>query len=340
MRRLSGQSHFDTAVGCATARSLVNEHEAPIEKGGRPMKTTLLVLLTSILFFALLNGGGFSKHNAGSQEQTGTTAPRTAVQQHTKPPAVSVIHVSFRPLNLALIPGGITSVEEFRQRVAEDPTLNSFFGSCNVEATIEPLPDDILVFIAFRRGEEIKWTRRPLLVHKGEYVLTFCGKTVLARCGNLISWSPMQPSEDVPPSLLETPIDETPNPQTSDHPAPNHLASQVAQAPHQRATLDGELGVVGSMDGGHGIKLVKVTRGSPAANAGLLAGDTLLALDGVNVNSKRALDAQFANREAGSKMIATIMHGGWTYDVTITKTEVHSVDYSLGLLFPGHTVNR
>lgn len=299
---------------------------------------TLLVLLTSIPFFALLNRGGFSIQNAASQEQTRTTAPRTAVKQHTKPPAVSVINVSFRPLNLALIPGGITSVEEFLQRIAEDPTLNSFFGSCDVEATIQPLPDDILVFIAFRRGQEIKWARRPLLVHKGEYVLTFCGKTVLARCGNLISWTPMQPSEDVPPSFLEAPVEERPNPQASDPPAPVYLASQVAEAPLERVTLDRTLGVVGSIDGADGIRIVKVTRGSPAANAGLLAGDTVLALDGVKVKSKSALDAQFANREAGSKIIATIMHGGWTYDVTITKADVHTFDHSLGFLFPGHAV--
>jgi hypothetical protein len=302
------------------------------------MKTTVTLLVLLTLFFALLNRGGFSKDNAASQEQTGTIAPRTAVEQHTKQPAVSVIHVSFRPLNLALIPGGITSVEEFLQRVAEDPTLNSFFGSCDVEATIQPLPDDILVFIAFRRGQEIKWARRPLLVHKGEYVLTFCGKTVLARCGNLISWTPMQPSEDVPPSLLEAPVEESPNPQASDHPAPSYPASQVAEAPVERVTLDRALGVIGSIDGTYGIKIVKVTRGSPAANAGLLAGDTVLALDGVKVKSERALDAQFANREAGSKIIATILHGGWTYDVTITKADMHTFDHSLGFLFPGHTV--
>ena len=58
---------------------------------------------------------------------------------------------------------------------------------------MQPLPDDILVFMAFRRGQEIKWTRRPLVVHKGEYVLTFCGKTVLARCGNLIAGRPCNP---------------------------------------------------------------------------------------------------------------------------------------------------
>jgi len=298
----------------------------------------LLVLLTSILYFGPLNRGVFPKYNAGSQEQTGTKAPGTAVEQHKKAPAVSVIHVSFRPLNLALIPGGITSVEEFRQRVAEDPTLNSFFGSCDVGASFQPLPDDILAFIAFRRGQEIKWTRRPLLVHKGEFVLTFCGKTVLARCGNLISWTPMQPSEDVPPSLLETPVEERPNPQASDQPAPSYRASQVAEAPLERVPLDRALGVVGSMDGGYGIKIVGVTRGSPAAKAGLLAGDTVLALNGIKVKSERALEAQFANREAGSKIIATIMHGGWIYDVTITKANVHAFDHSLGFLFPGHTV--
>ena len=303
------------------------------------MKTTVTLLVLLTLFFALLNRGGFSKDNAASQEQTGTTTPRTGVEQHTKQPAVSVIHVSFRPLNLALIPGGITSVEEFLQRVAEDPTLNSFFGSCDVEATIQPLPDDILVFIAFRRGQEIKWTRRPLLVHKGEYVLTFCGKTVLARCGNLISWTPMQPSEDVPPSLLETPVEESPNPQASKYPAPSYLASRVAEAPLER-TLDRALGVVGSIDGAYGIKIVRVTPGSPAANAGLLAGDTLLALDGVDVKSERALDAQLANREAGFKMIATIMHGGWTYDVPIMKADAHAFDHSLGFLFPGHSVGH
>jgi PDZ domain len=301
------------------------------------LTVTILVLLTTLLYFAPRNSGVFWKRNAVSQEQTGTTAPRTVVEQHKKPPAVSVIRVSFRPLNLALIPGGITSVEEFRQRVAEDPTLNSFFGSCNVAATFQPLPDDILVFIAFRRGQEIKWTRRPLVVHKDEYVLTFCGKTVLARCGNLISWSPMQPSEDVPPSLLETPVEERPTPQASDHPALSYLTSQVAEAPIDRA-----LGAIGSMDGAYGIKIVNVTPGSPAANAGLVPGDTVLALDGLRVNGERALDAQFANRKAGSKIIATIMHGGWTYDVTITKADAHTFDHSLGFLFPGHTleINR
>jgi hypothetical protein len=119
-----------------------------------------------------------------------------------------MIPASFRPLNLALLRGGFTSVDEFFERVNGDPILHSFYGDCtDRHASIHTLTQDALVFTAFRRENQIKWAKRPLLVHKGEYVLTFCGKTVLARCGNLVSMAAMQPSEDIPPDLLETPVD-------------------------------------------------------------------------------------------------------------------------------------
>jgi hypothetical protein len=76
------------------------------------------------------------------------------------------------------------------------------------------LPEDITAFSTFRKGDKIAWAQKPLLIKKGEYVITFCGKTVLARCGNLISVSPMQPSEDVPPALLEAPSEPVEAPLT------------------------------------------------------------------------------------------------------------------------------
>jgi len=122
--------------------------------------------------------------------------------------AAPMIPASFRPLNFALLRGGFTSVDEFFERVHEDPILYSFYGDCaDRNAAMHPLAEDIIVFSTFRKGAQIKWASKPLRVRKGEYVMTFCGKTVLARCGNLISMAAMQPSEDVPPALLETPVD-------------------------------------------------------------------------------------------------------------------------------------
>jgi hypothetical protein len=122
--------------------------------------------------------------------------------------AAPMIPVSFRPLNFALLRGGFTSVDEFFERVNEDPALHAFYGDCvDRDASMHALPEDVMVFSTFRKGNQIKWAQKPLLVHKGEYVMTFCGKTVLARCGNLVSMAAMQPSEDVPPAVLETPVD-------------------------------------------------------------------------------------------------------------------------------------
>jgi hypothetical protein len=122
--------------------------------------------------------------------------------------SAALMAVSFRPLNFALLRGGFTSVDEFFERVNEDPILHSFYGDCaDRNAAMHTLHEDVMVFTAFRRGNQIKWAEKPLLVRKGEYVMTFCGKTVLARCGNLTSMASMQPSEDIPPALLEEPID-------------------------------------------------------------------------------------------------------------------------------------
>jgi hypothetical protein len=147
------------------------------------------------------------KKTAAASELTGAAPVETPAAES------AVIPAAFRPLNLALIRGGFTSTDEFFQRVQADPVLKSFYGTCSdPQATMKPLAEDVLVFSTFRRGDEIKWTRKPMLVHQGEYILTFCGKTVLARCANLISYSPMQPSEDVPPSLLEIPADSMTDP--------------------------------------------------------------------------------------------------------------------------------
>jgi len=126
-----------------------------------------------------------------------------------------LIHASFRPLNFALLRGGFSSVNEFFQRVHDDPILHDFYGDCaDRNASMHALPEDITAFSTFRKGDKIKWAQKLLLIKKGEYVITFCGKTVLARCGNLISLAPMQPSEDVPPSLLEEPVEPTEAPLT------------------------------------------------------------------------------------------------------------------------------
>jgi len=153
----------------------------------------------------------FQAVNRGAKRLAAPSKPATPAAKSMRPIATAVantpiIHASFRPLRLSLLRGGFNSVDEFFERVHQDPVLHDFYGDCaDRNASMHALPEDIVTFSTFRRGNEIKWAQKPIVVKKGEYVMTFCGKTVLARCGNLVSVSPMQPSEDVPPALLEDP---------------------------------------------------------------------------------------------------------------------------------------
>ncbi len=181
------------------------------------------ILLTLVLFV----GGYFafrtfhdSYNSQAATKMAGTSKQENQHSDALPAPGPStagtpIVHASFRPLNFALLRGGFSSVNEFFERVHDDPVLHDFYGDCaDRNASMFPLPEDITAFSTFRKGDMIKWARKPLLIKKGEYVMMFCGKTVLARCGNLISVSPMQPSEDVPPALLEVPSEPVEAPLT------------------------------------------------------------------------------------------------------------------------------
>jgi hypothetical protein len=168
----------------------------------KKVRGAIFVLLCGLFAFQVVNLG--AKRLAAPSKPAAPAVPaRPAAMKVANTP---IIHASFHPLRYSLMRGGFNSVDEFFERVNEDSTLHDFYGDCaDRDASMHALPEDIVTFSTFRKGNEIKWAQKPLLVKKGEYVMTFCGKTVLARCGNLVSVSPMQPSEDVPPALLEDP---------------------------------------------------------------------------------------------------------------------------------------
>jgi hypothetical protein len=168
----------------------------------------LILLVASMFTFQAIRGARRSSASMKAASSVTKQTQHADASPKSDPPVAEtpIIHASFRPLNFALLRGGFSSVNEFFDRVHDDPVLHAFYGDCaDRNASMHALPEDITAFSTFRKGNKIAWAARPLLVKKGEYVMTFCGKTVLARCGNLISASPMTPSEDIPPALLEAP---------------------------------------------------------------------------------------------------------------------------------------
>jgi hypothetical protein len=70
-------------------------------------------------------------------------------------------------------------------------------------------------------------------------------------------------------------------------------------------------------DGLDGVKILDITPFGPAARAGLVVGDIIVAIDGIAVTSDEALNILLASRKPGSQISVTFMHIAWLMEATL-----------------------
>jgi hypothetical protein len=71
-------------------------------------------------------------------------------------------------------------------------------------------------------------------------------------------------------------------------------------------------------DGLDGVKILDIAPFGPAARAGLVGGDIIVALDGIAVTSDETLNTELASRKPGSQVRVTFMHIAWVMEATLT----------------------
>jgi serine protease Do len=67
-----------------------------------------------------------------------------------------------------------------------------------------------------------------------------------------------------------------------------------------------------------GIKVVKPNDGGPAANAGILPGDVILSIDGVEVESMQRFVATIGDRGAGAQVRLRVLRSGKEHTLSVT----------------------
>jgi hypothetical protein len=119
-----------------------------------------------------------------------------------------------RPLYpYSVVPGGISSAAELRAATERDAEVRQHYAGLNLaNARVERLREAKLVYVSYRRGNRIFWTRNAVRLAKGERVITDGAVMIRARCGNRISEVPMAPVEAgtaaVPAEAMELPAAE------------------------------------------------------------------------------------------------------------------------------------
>jgi len=141
----------------------------------------------------------------------------------------------------SVIPGGVRSTAELRDRTAHDLVVAKHYAGFHFErARVVEVEQSRLVYLSYRRGQQVYWTRKQASLHKGEKLITDGQITARTRCGNQVSTLPHTETSPEEPTMAE--FDR-----------PDAMASGVEHLNSELLQVDPLLPLGPSMPGGGGM---------------------------------------------------------------------------------------
>ena len=122
--------------------------------------------------------------------------------------ATLVLPANDRPVYpYSIIPGGVESVDELKQAMANDPVVAKHFAAFDLsKARVETLQQPRVAHVSYRRGQDVFWTAKPVVIPAGERVITDGTNTARVRCANCVADRPGAVSATEPsPETLDRP---------------------------------------------------------------------------------------------------------------------------------------
>jgi hypothetical protein len=101
----------------------------------------------------------------------------------------------------SVIPGGVENAQELKNAVLHDPVVAGHYADFNLaKARIVRLDNNRAVYVSYRLGDRVYWTKKALKLFKGERLISDGVHQARARCGNRLSYTPAQPVSPLEPT--------------------------------------------------------------------------------------------------------------------------------------------
>ena len=101
----------------------------------------------------------------------------------------------------SVIPGGVRSARDLKEAVRREALVAQHYSGFDFKsAHVIHAVKDKEVYVSYRIGSQIFWTRHKVTIHAGETLLTDGRNFTRGRCGNRISESPKSPASPNEPS--------------------------------------------------------------------------------------------------------------------------------------------
>jgi hypothetical protein len=153
-----------------------------------------LVALAVLTLGALLVWGALYSSSEVQIAPSYLSSFRSSVSQY--PSAISIdendAHRKVYPYSV--IPGGVQSAADLKNSFTHDAVVAKHYEDFELGRTrVIHLDQDRLLYVSYRLGNRVYWTKKPLLLPKGEAVITDGEHLARTRCGNRLSEAPAGP---------------------------------------------------------------------------------------------------------------------------------------------------
>ncbi|EKU83007.1 hypothetical protein HMPREF9710_01736 [Massilia timonae CCUG 45783] len=104
----------------------------------------------------------------------------------------------------SIIPGGVADADELARVIRTDAVVAAHYAGFDVaNARAVTVTKPRAVYVSYRKGDQVYWTKKKLMLAPGETLLTDGRNEMRARCANRISDVPMYPVEANGPTESE-----------------------------------------------------------------------------------------------------------------------------------------
>lgn len=104
----------------------------------------------------------------------------------------------------SVVPGGVRSGDELREIAKHDPVVAQHYSGFDyTRARVVEVDRPKLVYVSYRKGGQIHWTRKQATLRVGEKLLTDGHITARTRCGNQVSVLPQADTLPNEPLMAE-----------------------------------------------------------------------------------------------------------------------------------------
>jgi len=135
-------------------------------------------------------------------------ASKIATRYHSDQPVIGARTIARPVYPYSVLPGGAYNPRELRSKLSSDEAAARHYQRFHL-AQLRSIGANFTspVYVSYRKGNQIYWTRKPVRLTQGETLLTDGTLFARARCGNRISTTPEEPvaSTDPPGDILDVP---------------------------------------------------------------------------------------------------------------------------------------